>query len=155
MLRIANRKASALDVGSDIAFIYGDAASLPFTDGYFDCIGISFAFRNISYKNPLTAGYLAEILRVLSPGGKFVIVETSQPESKLIRMLFHLYLRIFVYNVGYWLSGNKGAYHYLAESARRFYRPQETRDLLLSAGFREFSCQKLLFGVAAIYIAVK
>ncbi len=155
MLEIAARKAVASGRGRDISFIHGDAASLPFTDGYFNCIGISFAFRNLTYKNPMTSSYLSEILRVLSSSGRFVIVETSQPKSRLIRGLFHLYLRWFVSRVGYWLSGNKGAYHYLAESASRFFTPDEVRDLLLSAGFSNFSCRPLLFGAAAIYVAVK
>jgi demethylmenaquinone methyltransferase/2-methoxy-6-polyprenyl-1,4-benzoquinol methylase len=155
MLRIAAAKAAAASTGSSISFIYGDVAGLPFNDDYFDCVGISFAFRNLTYKNPLTAAYLAEVYRVLAPGGRFVIVETSQPDSRLIRALFHLYLRWFVANVGYWISGNKGAYHYLAESACRFYSPDEVRTLLLSAGFREFSARPLFIGAAAIYVAVK
>jgi demethylmenaquinone methyltransferase/2-methoxy-6-polyprenyl-1,4-benzoquinol methylase len=153
MLSIANSKALASN--TDINFIYGDAASLPFTHGHFECVGISFAFRNLTYKNPLTKSYLSEVYRVLAPGGKFVIVETSQPESRLIRMMFHLYLRCFVANAGYWLSGNKSAYRYLAESARRFYKTEEVKDLLLSSGFREFSFSPLLLGAAAIYVAVK
>jgi demethylmenaquinone methyltransferase/2-methoxy-6-polyprenyl-1,4-benzoquinol methylase len=153
MLGIARSKALAAD--TDINFIYGDAAALPFADGYFECVGISFAFRNLTYKNPLMESYLSEVCRVLAPGGRFVIVETSQPESRLIRMLFHLYLRCFVANVGYWLSGNKSAYRYLSESARRFYKAAEVKDLLLSSGFREFSSRPLLLGAAAIYVSVK
>ena len=155
MLKIATKKAAASGKGRDISFIHGDAASLPFPDGYFDCVGISFAFRNLTYKNPLTQSYLAEILRVLTVGGRFVIVETSQPKSKLIRKFFHLYLRWFVSRVGYWLSGNKGAYHYLAESARRFFTSGETEGMLLSAGFRQASFQPFFFGAAGIYVAVK
>jgi len=153
MLRIAAAKAIASN--TDITFIYGDAAALPFADGNFDCVGISFAFRNLTYKNPLTESYLSEVYRILAPGGKFVIVETSQPESALIRTLFHLYLRCFVSNVGHWLSGNKSAYRYLAESARRFYNADEVKDLLLSSGFKEFYPRPLLFGAAAVYVAVK
>ena len=155
MLEIAARKARVSGMGNDIAFIHGDAASLPFDNGYFDCVGISFAFRNLTYRNPLTERYLAEVLRVLNPGGRFVIVESSQPKSKLLRGLFHLYLRWFVSRVGYWISGNKGAYNYLAESASRFYSPEGVRELLLAAGFRQFYYRPLLFGAAAIYIAVK
>ena len=155
MLQIATKKAAASGKGRDISFIHGDVASLPFPDGYFDCIGISFAFRNLTYKNPLIQRYLAEILRVLTVGGRFVIVETSQPESKLIRKFFHLYLHWFVSRVGYWLSGNRGAYHYLAESATRFFNSEEVEEMLLSAGFRRVSFRPLFFGAVGIYVAVK
>ena len=153
MLKIAAAK--ACDSNTDVTFIYGDAATLPFADSYFECVGISFAFRNLTYKNPLTEKYLSEVYRVLAPGGKFVIVETSQPQSRLIRMLFHLYLRCFVANAGHWLSGNKSAYRYLAESARRFYKADEVKDLLQSSGFKQSSSRQLLFGAAAVYVAVK
>jgi len=154
MLDIAHSKAAALTRG-DISFIHGDVASLPFPEGYFDCAGISFAFRNLTYKNPLTQSYLAEIWRVLAEGGRFIIVETSQPKSRLIRQLFHRYLRCFAFRVGCWLSGNRGAYHYLAASASRFFTAEEVKAILLSAGFRQVSHRHFLFGAVAIHIAVK
>ena len=155
MLDIAGLKAKATGLIGKVSLVNGDVACLPFPDGYFDSIGISFAFRNLTYKNPLTGQYLAEIFRVLAPEGRFVIVESSQPKSRFIRKAFHLYLRWFVARVGHWLSGNRGAYHYLAESARRFYGPDEIKDLLLSVGFKEVSHQPLLFGAAGIYVAMK
>ncbi len=155
MLDIAARKAASAGKGDVVTFIHGDAAELPFPEGAFDCVGISFAFRNLTYKNPLAASCLAEVRRVLAEGGRFVIVETSQPGFRLIRSLFHLYLRCFVYPAGYGLSGNKGAYRYLAESASRFFTPQQVGELLLAAGFRNYSYQPLFFGAAAIYTAVR
>ncbi len=155
MLTIAAKKAELLAEGKSISFTYGDAADLPFPDGYFDCIGISFAFRNLTYKNPLAQRHLAEVLRLLSAGGRYIIVETSQPKSKLIRKLFHLYLRWFVFRLGYVLSGNRGAYQYLAESAARFYTPKELKEMLLMAGFSQVSFRPLFFGVVGIYKAVK
>ena len=155
MLEIAVDKAKAAGLNDKVTLVDGDVASLPFPDGYFDSIGISFAFRNLTYKNPLTEQYLAEIFRVLAPGGRFVIVESSQPKSRLIRRLFHLYLRWFVSPVGYRLSGNRGAYQYLAESARRFYGPDEVKNLLLSVGFKEVSYHPFLLGAAGIHVAVK
>ena len=155
MLEIAAVKAKAAGLGENLSLVHGDVACLPFPDGYFDSIGISFAFRNLTYKNLLTEQYLNEIFRVLVPEGRFVIVESSQPKSRPIRKLFHLYLRWFVSRVGYWLSGNKGAYHYLAESASRFYGPDEVKDLLLSVGFKEVSYHPFLLGAAGIYVAVK
>ena len=154
MLEMARKKAERLNI-INIAFVRGDAASLPFPDEHFDCAGISFAFRNLTYRNPLARRALAEVIRVLKPGGKFVVVESSQPEVKLIRGLFHLYLRCFVKGAGHIISGNKGAYQYLAESAARFYTPGEVKELLVSSGFSEVSYRPLLFGAAGIHIAVK
>ncbi len=155
MLGRAARKAESLARRKKISFVCGDAANLPFPDGCFDCVGISFAFRNLTYKNSLAQRYLAEVLRVLSPNGRFVIVETSQPRIKLIRQLFHLYLRWFAFRMGYLLSSNRGAYHYLAESATRFYTAAELEELLITAGFRRVSCHPFLFGAVSIYVAVK
>ncbi len=155
MLGLARQKARSSSEGNHISFIQGETASLPFPDTSFDCVGISFAFRNLTYKNPLAKRHLTEVRRVLTAGGRFVIVETSQPNSSLIRRMFHRYLRWFVYPIGFWLSGNRGAYNYLAESAASFYTADEVRDMLLEAGFREVRYRPLLFGAAGIYIAVK
>jgi len=155
MLEIARRKAGRLARGKKPSFIYGDAAKLPFPDGYFDCVGISFAFRNLSYKNPLAGDYLAEVLRVLKANGRFIIVESSQPKVGLIKKIFHLYLRWFVFRLGYLLSGSRGAYFYLAESAARYYTAEELREVLAEAGFRRVSFQPLFFGAAGICLAVK
>ncbi len=155
MLDIAGRKTALLAKSMRIQFLQGDASKLPFPDNYFDCVGISFAFRNLTYKNPLVQTHLSEILRVLKPEGRFIIVESSQPSSKIIRSLFHFYLRQFVARVGNWISGNKGAYHYLAESASRFYSPQELKELLTNKGFKRVACKPLFFGAAALHVAIK
>ena len=155
MLEIAAAKASSSTTGKNIRFINADVARLPFADNHFDCIGISFAFRNLTYKNPLTQSYLNEILRVLKPGGRFVVVESSQPKSSFIRFLDHLYLRLWVFPTGYLISGNKGAYRYLAESALHFYSAEEMLEFLLKAGFKQATAKRLFFGAAAVYIAVK
>jgi demethylmenaquinone methyltransferase/2-methoxy-6-polyprenyl-1,4-benzoquinol methylase len=117
--------------------------------------GISFAFRNLTYQNPLARNHLSEIIRVLKPGGRFVIVETSQPKSTPIRSFYHFYMRQLVYRLGYRISGNKGAYHYLAESASSFYAPPELEELLISSGFKEVFYRPLFFGAAGIYVAIK
>ncbi|MBM4433288.1 MAG: bifunctional demethylmenaquinone methyltransferase/2-methoxy-6-polyprenyl-1,4-benzoquinol methylase UbiE [Chloroflexi bacterium] len=153
MLYIAARKAKAF--GGKLSFVHGDADNLPFPDGSFDCVGISFAFRNLTYKNPLAQRHIAEVLRVLGPGGRFVIVETSQPEIKLIRKLFQLYLRSFVFRVGSWLSGNRGAYCYLAESAARFYSWNELKKILIDAGFQKVTFRPFFFDAVGISVATK
>jgi demethylmenaquinone methyltransferase/2-methoxy-6-polyprenyl-1,4-benzoquinol methylase len=155
MLELARRKALKAGVGSKVTFIHGEAAKIPFPDGYFVCVGISFAFRNLTYQNPLCQPHLAEVLRVLQPSGRYVIVESSQPQHRLIRALFHLYLRSFVKPAGMILSGNRGAYRYLAESAAHYYSPEEIREMLRQAGFREVTYRPLLCGAAGIHVATK
>jgi demethylmenaquinone methyltransferase/2-methoxy-6-polyprenyl-1,4-benzoquinol methylase len=154
MLEIAAAKASTAGAGN-VRFINADVARLPFPDGHFDCISISFAFRNLTYNNPMTADYLNEILRVLKPDGRFVIVESSQPKSPFVRFLDHLYLKLWVFPTGYLISGDKESYRYLAESAEHFYSAEEMQQYLLKAGFKQAAAKRLFFGAAAIYTAVK
>jgi demethylmenaquinone methyltransferase/2-methoxy-6-polyprenyl-1,4-benzoquinol methylase len=153
MLDIARHKAQCL--GYSITFINGEAENLPFPDEYFDNIGISFAFRNLTYKHPQAKKHIAEILRVLKPGGRFVITESSQPKSSFIRCLDHIYLGTFVYGLGWWLSGNRNAFKYFVESASHYYTAEELRAILLKSGFSKVSFKRLFFGAAAIHIAVK
>jgi demethylmenaquinone methyltransferase/2-methoxy-6-polyprenyl-1,4-benzoquinol methylase len=155
MLVLARRKAILAGVADRVDFILGGAGSLPFPDACFDTVGISFAFRNLTYKTPLRFSHLAEVWRVLGPGGRYVIVESSQPENPVVRAFFHLYLRAFVGPVGVLLSGNRGAYRYLVGSAVRFSSPREVREMLLAAGFGEVFYRPLFFGAAGIHIAVK
>jgi demethylmenaquinone methyltransferase/2-methoxy-6-polyprenyl-1,4-benzoquinol methylase len=153
---LSQAKEKALKKGyHHIRFIRGDAADLPFDDESLDAVGIAFAFRNLTYKNPDQQRFLKEIYRVLSVDGKFVIVETSQPASSLLRFLFHLYLRIFVSGIGGRLSGHKKAYHYLAASARNFYTSEGVNKMLLETGFKQVLHKKLLGGIAGITTGIK
>jgi demethylmenaquinone methyltransferase/2-methoxy-6-polyprenyl-1,4-benzoquinol methylase len=154
MLDIAARKAALLKA-TNITFVQGDASQLPFPADHFDCIGISFAFRNLTYKNPLAKKHLSEIYRILKPGSRFVIVESSQPGLKAIRSLYHFYMRQYVYRTGSLISGNKAAYRYLAESASRYYSAPELSGLLIKSGFRHVSYRPLFFGAAGIYVVTK
>ncbi|MGM0530761.1 MAG: ubiquinone/menaquinone biosynthesis methyltransferase, partial [Bacteroidota bacterium] len=154
MLKIAQEKAERYGL-DNVEFIEGDAASMPFESERFDVVGISFAFRNITFKNPNTGLYLKEIFRTLRPGGKFVIVESSQPKFSLVRFIFHQYLNYIVSGIGGKISGAKGAYHYLAYSARNFYTPDELTALLEKYGFVTVKHRPLLLGIAAITVAAR
>jgi demethylmenaquinone methyltransferase/2-methoxy-6-polyprenyl-1,4-benzoquinol methylase len=155
MLELARQKAIRAVMGERVKFVHGEATHLPFPDGHLDCVGISFAFRNLTYRNSLCLPHLSEVRRVLRPGGRYVIVESSQPQNRAIRSLFHFYLRVLVRPVGILLSGEKGAYRYLAESTSRFYTPEEVREMLLAAGFSGVSYRPLFFGAAGIHVATK
>jgi len=154
MLSEARKKADKAKL-DNIEFIHGDAASLPLENEVLDVVGIAFAFRNLTYKNPDREKFLYEIHRVLKPQGRFVIVESSQPHNALMRSMFRLYLKVFVAGIGGWLSGHKGAYRYLAASARNFYEPTEISQLLSSNGFNEVEHRPFLGGIAGLTVAIK
>ena len=154
MLQVARQKAERFGV-NNLSFVEGDAASMPFDDASFDVVGISFAFRNITFRNPHTKEYLNETLRCLKPGGKFVIVESSQPRIRWIRWIFHKYFQYIVSGIGGRISKAKGAYHYLAFSARYFYTREELTALLEKHDFTDVRHRPMLFGVAAVTVAGK
>lgn len=154
MLAIAGKKAGKKNIPT-VHFRLGDVAEMPYESNYFDAVGIGFAFRNLSFRNPKTEIYLSEIVRIIKPGGRFVVVETSQPENRLIRFLYHLYLKWVVAGPGGLISGHPGAYRYLAWSAGNFYRAQEVSALLRKSGFSEVRHKSLAGGMACIHTAIK
>jgi len=154
MLDVARHKALKKNISS-VQFIPGDVADMPFDDDSMDTIGIAFAFRNLTFRNRDRDKFLAEIYRILKNGGKFVIVESSQPGSSFLRFLFHLYMRVVVSGLGSILSKHKGAYKYLAFSAINFYKPDELRKLLEEAGFQKVKYRPLLAGIAGLTIVKK
>ncbi len=154
MLELARQKAGKRAI-RDVEFILGDVADLPFEDDRFDSIGIAFGFRNLTFENRDRDIFLKEILRVLKPGGQFVIVETSQPSLSVWRKLYHWYMHHITAPIGGWLSGQRSAYKYLAYSARNFYTPEQMKQLLLKAGFARVESKPLLGGISAITTAIK
>ncbi|MEN8224164.1 MAG: ubiquinone/menaquinone biosynthesis methyltransferase [Bacteroidota bacterium] len=154
MLDVAAEKAASLN-GRKVNFVLADTADLPFDDDTFNVTTIGFAFRNLTYKNKFATQYLSEILRTLKPGGIFVIAESSQPQNKLLRFGFRIYLKVWVEWLGGLLSGHRQAYRYLAVSARNYYTPDEVRHLLEENGFTDCQALPMLGGSAAIYSARK
>lgn len=153
MLQEAARKARRQGVADRIRWVRADAAALPFVDGSFDAVTIAFGFRNLTFRNPGRDRYLAQILRVLAPGGRFVVVESSQPTWAPWRWAVHTYIRTLVGPLGGAVSGERGAYRYLSHSMRHFHTPEEVKDLLLGAGFSNVQHDPLLGGVAGITVA--
>lgn len=155
MLEAAVEKANRLSNRSNLTWIQGDVRELPFADSSLDCAGISFAFRNLTYKNPYRDVFLREICRVLKPGGRFFIVESSRPQNRLVHAVFRWYVRVFVSAAGRIVSKDRGAYRYLADSVTRFYNPEEVAVLLKQAGFSRVEHRLFLLGAAALHTAVK
>ena len=129
------------------------ADALPFPDGAFDLVTVTFAARNLRSRSGLFAGSLREIRRVLKPGGIFVNLETSQPSAPAIRSILHTYAGVVVGRLGKSLTGEKEGYAYLAGSIRSFPGPEELASEIEDAGFSTVTWKKLIFGVVAIHTA--
>jgi len=138
-----------------VKFILADAVQLPFPDQSFDLITISFSTRNLNPNPEIMLSYLREFHRILKPGGQFLNLETSQPPIKIIRRLYHSYVRWVVRPVGYLISGSRAGYNYLSHTMPRFYEAPEFSRLCLRAGFSSARHQLLFLGVAALHTAQK
>ncbi len=149
MLRLACEK----PYPSKITFVLSDVGHLPFLDGTFDLLCIAFATRNLNSGPEALTNFLREFHRVLRPGGTLVHLETSQPRLKILRSLFHRYVRSVVRPLGGRLSGSSAGYRYLAHTVPRFYGTEDLSRLLNQAGFDGISARPLLFHVAALHTA--
>ena len=149
MLQIATSKASRL--GLEVPFIEGDALSLPFRDRSFEGVTIAFGLRNLT---DVEAGF-AELLRVLKPGGRVVVLEFSKPTTPVLRSLFRIYFTKLLPLFGGWISGSKSAYEYLPDSVKRFPDQETLAAMMRTAGFAQVSYQNLTGGIAALHIGTR
>ena len=149
MLVIAASK--AIRSGSTVPFIEGDALDLPFIDRSFEAATIAFGLRNLAN---VEAG-LKELLRVLKPGGKLVVLEFSKPKTPVLRSLFKLYFTKVLPLFGGVISGSKSAYEYLPNSVASFPDQGKLAFMMKEAGFEEISFENLTGGVAALHLGTR
>jgi len=136
--------------GHNIIALEADALNLPFPDASLDLITFAFGFRNLA---DYTAG-LAELHRVLRPGGEIAILECNQPDG-VIGWLYSLYFRRTLPSLGGLISGTPRAYAYLPDSVQRFPRPPRMKEMIEAAGFKNATWTSYTFGTAGLYRAVK
>ncbi len=126
--------------------VVADATKLPFGAGEFGAVVCGFGMRNLAS----TEAGAREVLRVLRPGGVFVTLELFRPERLVTRAFHRAYARVVLPTIGGWLSGDRGAYQYLARSMAGFVTRREYEVLLARVGFGRVSGFDLTFGVASI-----
>jgi demethylmenaquinone methyltransferase / 2-methoxy-6-polyprenyl-1,4-benzoquinol methylase len=143
MLERARRKSSTIE------WVRGDMLALPFEDGRFDAVTVGFGIRNVE---DLGSG-LAELARVLRPGGRLACLEITRPRGAL-RPFFRLWFDGLVPLAGRVLPGG-GAYSYLPASVRRFPGPEDLGEAMRRAGFAEIGWKLLGGGIVALHTARK
>jgi demethylmenaquinone methyltransferase/2-methoxy-6-polyprenyl-1,4-benzoquinol methylase len=145
---IAEASAKKAGRGPNVEFQVGDALALPFPGGAFDAATIAFGYRNMADR-PLC---LAEIRRVLRPGGSIFILEFSQPR-RWLRPFYGLYLRRVLPRVAGVLTGDRSAYDYLCGSINAFPEHTGISSELAAAGFRDVGVERLTGGIVALHRA--
>lgn len=146
MMKIARTK-----LDNRASLLQANAESLPFSDNHFDCVSVAFGIRN--FVNRQTA--LREMLRVLKPDGKLVILELSSPNNAVLFALYKFYLTKIIPIVGGIISGRRDAYSYLASSILHFPKPEVFNPEILQSGFRKVAASSLTFGACRMYVAEK
>jgi len=150
MLKVAEQKVAKLKL-QDIDLILGDSEHLPFETNTFDAVTVAFGVRN--FEN-LEKG-LAEMMRVIKPNGKMVILEFSKPSGFPMKQIYGFYFSVILPFWGGLISRDKAAYTYLPESVSQFPEGKVFMDLLSSLGMINVKQYRQTFGIATIYFCEK
>lgn len=150
MIDLGAVKVAASPYAGRIDLKVAPCEDLPFADDTFDSITIAFGIRNVVDRK---LG-LAEMWRVLRPGGRMIILEFSTPRSQLFRQLYYFYFRRLLPVVG-GLFSRYNAYKYLPDSVLEFPSQEEFSRMIAEAGFRNIHIHELTFGIATIYVGEK
>lgn len=145
MLAIARRAHPGLE------FVEGDALNLPFGSGEFDATTIAFGLRNLA--DPIRG--LREMVRVLRPGGRAVVLEFVRPPRSPAGAAYRLYLRTVLPALGGAISGSPSAYRYLSDTVDSYRSSGELADMALRAGWRDVRYRGLAMGTVGVLAGVR
>ncbi|HUP20414.1 MAG TPA: ubiquinone/menaquinone biosynthesis methyltransferase [Gemmatimonadota bacterium] len=148
---LASGRAKAAAAAGTVWPVAADALSLPFPDATFDGCTIGFGLRNLAdYEDGL-----AEMRRVLVPGGRLVVLEFTTPPGKLFRQVYHAYFHHLLPRAGAVISGDADASRYLPDSVARFPDAAALAALLTRSGFRDVRYAWLTRGIAALHVGTR
>jgi len=151
MLEIGRQKITRLQMEEKISLQTGDSEAIQFPDAHFDAVTVAFGVRN--FEN-LEKG-LREMLRVLKPGGKLVVLEFSQPKTPGVRHVYDLYLRLVAPNIGKMVSSNREAYQYLNDSVKAFPEGENFIRIMEACGYNNTRLRRLSLGICSLYVGEK
>jgi len=150
MVELGREKVKRSQFADRIKLEVAPCEAIPFAENSFDSATIAFGIRNVVDRS---CG-LREILRVLKPGGKIVILEFSNPQSKIFKALYNFYFLKILPLVGGLIS-NFSAYKYLPDSVLEFPSREEFKKIMAEAGFKTITHKDLTFGIATVYTGEK
>ncbi len=151
MLEAGRIKLRNKNIDKRIELLQGDSEAINFDDNSFDAVTVAFGVRNFQQ---LEKG-LSEILRVLKPGGKLVVLEFSKPSNPVVKSGYNLYMKLICSNVGRLVSKNETAYSYLDESINKFPEGKNFTSVLDKLGFKNTYFKPLTLGICSIYCGKK
>ncbi len=147
MLEIGRKKVEKEGLGTKIELQGGDGETINFPDNSFDGVMVAFGVRNFEH---LEKG-LKEILRVLKPGARLIVLEFSKPVIPGVKTLYNLYMGVIAPQMAKWFKQNKQAYQYLNESAKAFPDRHRFETILKQTGYSETKWKPLSLGICCIY----
>ncbi len=139
-----------LDEGLVLPSVVCDAEKLPFGDASFDVVSVAFGLRNMTHKEAA----LAEMQRVLRPGGRLLVLEFSKVAAPLEKAYDWYSFRVLP-RLGRWVAGDSDSYRYLAESIRMHPDQQQLKTMMKAAGFGHVDVHNLAAGVVALHVGIK
>jgi demethylmenaquinone methyltransferase / 2-methoxy-6-polyprenyl-1,4-benzoquinol methylase len=151
MLDVGRKKIKRQHLDQIIELQTGDSENLGFEQNKFDAVTVAFGVRN--FEN-LEKG-LAEIFRVIKPGGMLVVLEFSKPGGFPFKQLYNFYFKAILPKIGRLISKDSSAYTYLPESVDAFPDGEAFEKILKNVGFKNTTCKPLTFGISSIYTARK
>ena len=151
MLDVGRKKMKDRGFDKIISMRLGDSEDLPFEDNYFDALTVGFGVRN--YEN-LEKG-LAEMLRVVRPGGKLIILEFSKPKKFPVKQYYAFHSKYIIPFFGKRISKDDKAYAYLPESVAAFPEGKDFTDILTKLGYNNVGAKSVSGGIATIYFGTK
>ena len=151
MLRFGRGKLLRLGLGKRVTLVRGDVTRAPIADGAADAVTVAFGIRNVD--EPHRA--LAEMHRLLRPGGRIAILEFGMPRIPVVGAAYRWYFRSVLPRLGRAVSGHGSAYAYLPASVGAFHGPAAFCRLLEDAGFRDARAVPLQLGIVYLYEAAR
>lgn len=151
MLEVGKERAIDLNLFNKLNFTQCDGENLAFNDNSFDFYTISFGIRNFTN---IDKG-VKEAYRVLKKGGKFICLEFSQVNNKILQQIYDLYSFNVIPKIGEIILNDRDSYQYLVESIRKFPSQEKFKNIIEKAGFKNVHYKSLTFGTVAIHIGQK